>query len=629
LWTVARTTLNLGILAHVDAGKTTLTERLLYDAGVIAELGSVDAGTTQTDTLQLERQRGITIRAAVVSFAIGDVTVNLIDTPGHPDFIAEVERSLSVLDGAVLVVSAVEGVQAQTRVLWRALERLQIPTIFFVNKTDRTGADCPRVCDEIRRRLTPEAAPPQLEEIVERDERLLADYVAGLAIDDGRLRRALASQTRTGALRPVYCGSALTGDGIEELTAAVADLLPPEPADSEAPLACTVFKIERGKAGEKVAYARLFSGAIRAREIVLGEKVTALAAFERGGPVRRAAVVAGEIAQLWGLTKVRVGDTVGAAPRAEPKSFARPTLETVVEPLEADDRHRLKLALVQLAEQDPLIDVRQDEHGTLSVSLYGEVQKEVIGATLAADYALEVAFRDTTMICVERPTGLGEAVEILHAETNPFDATLGYRVEPADEGSGIEFRLGVGAAVAPLHLYGKLELFGEDMERCVHETLAEGLHGWQVTDCIVTLSKCMYGVADGPPSKRASTTQHDYRRLTPLVLMDALATAGTTVCEPIARVELTLPQRAIGSVLAAVSRLGGVGEAVDVERAVARIPADRVRDLQRQLPGLTSGEGVLEAHPGGYRPVHGDPPERARTKPSPLNRKEYLRGVGA
>src|SRR6187455_3453649 len=148
-------TLNLGILAHVDAGKTTLTERLLYAAGVIDELGSVDHGSTQTDTLALERQRGITIKSAVVSFVIDDVTVNLIDTPGHPDFIAEVERVLNVLDGAVLVVSAVEGVQAQTRVLMRALQRLRIPTLIFVNKIDRAGADSGRVLAEISERLTP------------------------------------------------------------------------------------------------------------------------------------------------------------------------------------------------------------------------------------------------------------------------------------------------------------------------------------------------------------------------------------------------------------------------------------------------------------------------------------------
>src|SRR6059036_885180 len=152
-------TLNLGILAHVDAGKTTLTERLLYAAGVIDEIGSVDAGSTQTDTLTLEQRRGITIKSAVVSFVIDDVTVNLIDTPGHPDFIAEVERVLSVLDGAVLVVSAVEGVQAQTRVLMRALQRLGVPTLLFVNKIDRRGAGYDRVLEGISERLTPSIIP--------------------------------------------------------------------------------------------------------------------------------------------------------------------------------------------------------------------------------------------------------------------------------------------------------------------------------------------------------------------------------------------------------------------------------------------------------------------------------------
>src|SRR6186713_2536991 len=152
-------TLNLGILAHVDAGKTSLTERLLFAAGVLDEVGSVDDGNTQTDSLPLERQRGITIKAAVVSFAIDDVTVNLIDTPGHPDFIAEVERVLGVLDGAVLVVSAVEGVQPQTPLLFRALRRLDVPTLIFVNKIDRAGADNGRVVEAMTRRLVPAMIP--------------------------------------------------------------------------------------------------------------------------------------------------------------------------------------------------------------------------------------------------------------------------------------------------------------------------------------------------------------------------------------------------------------------------------------------------------------------------------------
>src|SRR5439155_18624591 len=184
-------TLNLGIVAHVDAGKTTLTERLLYAVGVIDEIGSVDRGTTQTDSLALERQRGITIKSAVVSFAIDDVTVNLIDTPGHPDFIAEVERVLSVLDGAVLVISAVEGVQAQTPLLMRALQRLRVPTLLFVNKMDRQGADCERVLGQIAERLTPAAVsvksdPALLTSVLaERNVAILAAFVDETRISDG------------------------------------------------------------------------------------------------------------------------------------------------------------------------------------------------------------------------------------------------------------------------------------------------------------------------------------------------------------------------------------------------------------------------------------------------------------
>ena len=232
-----RRTLNLGILAHVDAGKTTLTERLLYAAGVIDAVGDVDAGTTQTDTLALERQRGITIRSAVVSFEIAGVTVNLIDTPGHPDFIAEVERVLGLLDGAVLVISAVEGVQPQTRVLMRALRRLRVPTLLFVNKIDRRGADARRVLDAIAARLAAAIIPmgtvdglgtragrftpygfddpafqtALTEALAERDDSLLAAYVENeLAVTEGCLRSELAAQTRRSLVHPVFFGSAIT-----------------------------------------------------------------------------------------------------------------------------------------------------------------------------------------------------------------------------------------------------------------------------------------------------------------------------------------------------------------------------------------------------------------------------------
>jgi len=232
---VSQKQLNLGIVAHVDAGKTTLTERLLYEAGVIDELGSVDAGTTQTDTLALEQQRGITIKSAVTSFALGDVHVNLIDTPGHPDFIAEVERALGVLDGAVLVISAVEGVQAQTRVLLRALRRLGIPTLIFVNKIDRVGARddvdgyAQRLNATLVRMTTLHNGAPVaadlggwLEVLAERDDELLAAFVDGRPVAPRRLRAALKAQTRRSEVHPVFFGSAITGAGVSDLLRGIA-----------------------------------------------------------------------------------------------------------------------------------------------------------------------------------------------------------------------------------------------------------------------------------------------------------------------------------------------------------------------------------------------------------------------
>jgi ribosomal protection tetracycline resistance protein len=398
-------TLNLGILAHVDAGKTTLTERLLYAAGVIDEIGSVDDGNTQTDTLTLERQRGITIRSAVVSFVIDDVTVNLIDTPGHPDFIAEVERVLNVLDGAVLVVSAVEGVQAQTRILMRTLQRLRIPTLIFVNKIDRGGAS-EGVLQELADKLSPSmiamgttgemgtrraAFTPfdtadatfrsRLSDLLaEHSEEILTAYVEGESLPWDRLERELQTQTSRVLAHPVFFGSAITGAGEDALRHGITQLLPAADGDLDADLSGSVFKIERGPTGEKVAYARLFSGSLRTRDKVRIRhdeyKVTAIRVFERGDAVQRPRVGAGQIAKLWGLSGVRIGDELGEPRSSAGHHFDPPTLETVVVPRRASEKGALHAALAQLAEQDPLIDLRQDDlRQELSVSLYGEVQK--------------------------------------------------------------------------------------------------------------------------------------------------------------------------------------------------------------------------------------------------------------
>jgi ribosomal protection tetracycline resistance protein len=656
-----RRTLNLGILAHVDAGKTTLTERLLYAAGVIDEIGSVDDGSTQTDSLALERQRGITIKSAVVSFAIDDVTVNLIDTPGHPDFIAEVERVLSVLDGAVLVISAVEGVQVQARVLMRALQRLHVPTLIFVNKIDRRGAHDERVLQGISERLTPAIitmgsardlgtraadftpcgaadasfAPRLASALAERDDVLLAAYVDEASVSYRRLRDELAAQTKQALVHPVFFGSAITGAGVDSLMSGIAELLPAAEGDVKGPVSGTVFKIERGPAGGKIAYVRMFSGTVRTRDRVrFGQdaerKVTAISVFDHGAAVQRESVSAGGIGKLWGLTEIQIGDAIGTARANAEHHFAPPTLETVVVPGSPDDKGRLRVALAQLAEQDPLINVRQDDtRQEISVSLYGEVQKEVVQATLANDFGIDVGFRETTTICIERPVGAGAAVEILGEAANPFLATVGLRIDPAAIDSGVAFRMAVEVESIPLFVYKAVEHFRKALEDTVQKTLHQGLYGWQVTDCTVTLTQSDYV----SPASGA----RDFRLLTPLVLMSALKQAGTVVCEPIHRFHLELPADTLGVLLPLLTRLSGVPETPATLGSWCTlkgdIPAARVHTLRQQLPAVTRGEGVLECAFDHYEPVRGAIATRPRWDHNPLNRKEYLlrvtrRGLG-
>ncbi|MFF5897807.1 GTP-binding protein [Streptomyces argenteolus] len=665
-------TVNLGILAHVDAGKTSLTERLLHAAGVIDTVGSVDDGSTRTDSLALERQRGITIKSAVVSFAVDNVTVNLIDTPGHPDFIAEVERVLGVLDGAVLVVSAVEGVQAQTRILMRALRRLRIPTLVFVNKTDRGGARHGSVLEEIAARLSPAVVamgrPGRLgtreartraftsgdpafvtaltDLLTTHDDDLLAACVEDGEIPYALLRARLAAQTRQALVHPVYFGSAATGAGIAELTSGITEFLPVTGQEADGPAAGTVFKVERGPAGEKVAYARMFTGTVRTRERVRlrGEgderaregKISAITVFDSGTDVPGPSLRAGRIGRLRGLHTVRIGDRIGeAAPAPARVHFAPPTLETVVTPCRAEDRGALHQALGHLAEQDPLIGVRSDPvRQEVSLSLYGEVQKEVIQATLAQEYGIEVGFRETTTICLERPAGTGAAVEFIDKEPNPFLATVGLRVEPAAFGSGVEFRREVELGSMPFSLM-------RAVEDTVRDTLAEGMHGWRVTDCAVTMTHSGYwprqSHAHAVFDKSMSSTAGDFRNLTPLVLMEALREAGTTVYEPMHRFRAEIPADALGPLVPGLLRLRAVpGTPVTVGGLCTlegEIPAARVHALQHLLPGVTRGEGVVETAFERYRPVEGPVPHRPRTDRDPLNRKEYLlrtlRRVGA
>ena len=603
--------LNLGILAHVDAGKTSLTERLLFTAGVIDEIGSVDDGSTRTDSLELERRRGITIRSAVVSFPLAGVTVNLIDTPGHPDFIAEVERVLGVLDGVVLVVSAVEGVQAQTRVLARTLHRLRLPYLIFVNKVDRRGARDHDLLAEVAARLTRDIVPmtavdglgtrqaavkeidPPLDVLAERDDALLAAFVEERPADPWP---ALRRQTREADVHPVYFGSAITGAGVPELITGVTALLPPASDRADDEPSGTVFKVERGPAGEKLAYVRMFAGSLAVRERVNGEKVTGIEVFTAGAAKARPAVVAGEIARVRGLTAARIGDVVGASRPGAHEHFAPPTLATVVEPVTTE----VYAALAQLAEQDPLIDLRPD--GT--ITLYGEVQKEVVRDTLHDDYGLDVTFRDTTTLYVERPVGSGSAYHLIGVDPNPYLATVGLRVEPLPPGSGMTFALGVELGSMPY-------AFFRAVQESLPAALRNGPHGWEVIDVAITMTHSGYWArqshAHGTFDKSMSSTAGDFRNLTPIVLREALERAGTRVCEPVHALRLEIPADTVAAVLPLLGRLRGVPLATTTRGAVAvvdgEVPAASVHELRLRLPALTRGEGLVESVFDRWEPV--------------------------
>ncbi len=621
-------TLNLGILAHVDAGKTTLTERLLYETGATRHLGRVDHGDTTTDSDSIERRRGITIRTAVATMTLpsphGPVKVNLIDTPGHSDFVAEVERALAVLDGAVLVVSAVEGVQAQTRVLIRILERLGLPFLVFVNKMDRAGASLERTLDALREELAgavvaldgPRSRQASVEEVLDAvapwDDRLLREYVEGRAPDVRRALVALAEQARLGRVHPVLSGAALAGVGIAEVLAAITTYLPTVEGGEAEPLHATVFKIDRDADGHRMAYLRVHAGRLASRDRVtvhrrMGSgmvdshdaRALDVRAFDRGAETRPGSAVAGDIATVVGLGEIAIGDQLGHWDAARSgRQFLPPGLESVVQPRDPADRIALFQALQQLSEQDPLIDARlEGVDEELTVSIYGEVQKEVLAARLESEYAVAAEFLPTRTVHVERVAGSGEG----YAETAMGNASLGLRVGPAPVGAGLDYALGEGVERGYL-----LPSFHVAIEDALDRELAEGLHGWRLTDLRVRVTHSRFHA----PTPSAG----DFRRLTHLAFREALGRAGTTVCAPLSSFELVVPAEALTAALSMLVGHGATPEPVEVGPGrclvTGTMPTSEVGPFERRLPDLTSGRGVLLTQPAGHVPVPGPPPTR-------------------
>lgn len=545
--------INIGILAHVDAGKTTLTESLLYTSGAILELGSVDKGTTRTDTMFLERQRGITIQAAVTSFNWNDYKINIVDTPGHTDFITEVYRSLSVLDGAILVISAKDGVQAQTRILFHALQKMNIPTIIFINKIDQYGINLNNIYQNIKEKLsndiivmqnvtlTPEISIKNIidlddwDPVISKNDKLLKKYIAGEKLTIQELTQEEYRCVKKGSLFPIYHGSARNNIGTQQLIEAISNLFCPEMNENDSELCGRVFKIEYTDHKQRLVYLRLYSGTLHLRDtIILPSKkkvnLTEIYIPSNGEMIQTKIVCSGDIFIIPNNT-LRLNDIIGnekILPCNVWNDKTVPILRTRIEPIKIEEREKLLDALTEIADTDPLLRYYVDTiTHEIVISFLGTVQLEVICSLLIEKYHINIRIEDPTVIYLEKP--LQKADYTIHIEVppNPFWASIGLSITPLPIGSGIQYESKVSLGYLN-------QSFQNAVREGINYGLEQGLYGWEVTDCKICFE---YGVYYSPVS-----TPSDFRFLAPIVLEQTLKKAGTQLLEPYLSFILFTPQ---------------------------------------------------------------------------------------
>lgn len=639
--------INIGIVAHVDAGKTTTTENLLYYSGIIKEVGRVDFGNTQTDSMELERRRGITIKTSAISFTWKNVKVNLLDTPGHVDFVSEVERSLSVLDGAILVISAVEGIQSQTRILFNTLRALKIPTIIFINKLDRAGADSNKVFDEIKKNMSDRAVKLQevynegskevslssimysdkvkndiMNVLADTDEAFLEEYIMGIKHSNYELQKRLSFFSKQGIIYPMFCGAAAIGLGIENLLDGICEFLPSFEGDGSGDLSGIVFKIERTEVNEKKVYVRLFQGKIAVRDTVelpkkdMIEKVKKINMLENGKFVEASAIYAGDIGVIYGLSSFKIGDVIGISnDKIKRISIAKPTLKSTISAVNREENDKLFKSLILLTEEDPLLEVETDDiEKGIYVNLFGEVQMEILKSILEESYGIKVEFLSTQTIYKETPKGIGSAIARMQEELNPFWATVGLKVEPAKRGQGLIYTSNVSTGSLP-------KSFQNAIEEAVINTCKQGLLGWEVTDIKVTLTYSEFFSATSTPA--------DFRNTTPMVLMEALNEAKTELLEPLHEFELRIPQNVLSKAIWDLESMRAIFEnpviLEDEFLIKGLIPAENSKEYNMKIASYTEGKGMFMTKFYGYKEVPLELAKiRERSGYNPLNKKEYL-----
>ncbi|MEC0132455.1 MULTISPECIES: translation factor GTPase family protein [Paenibacillus] len=644
--------INVGIFAHVDAGKTTTTEHILYESGRIRALGSVDTGTALTDSMDVERQRGISVRAALASFAWKGVHINLVDTPGHVDFLSEVERSLRVMDCAVLILSAVEGVQAQSEMIWNALRKLGIPTLIFVNKMDRVGANPEAVLAEARNYLSSDIIPVQqpigkekgyigardlweneadasartelLEALAERDEELLEKYMSGSTIDLAEWKKYMKTASSSGRFFPMVYGVAAKGLGITALLDAMVEYFPRAGGNVEGAVSGIVYNIQRDKSMGRMAFVRLYEGTIRNRDTLMNYtqdiqgKVTQIRKVEGGRTEDVGALEAGDIAVIYGLSGVRIGDVLGhpgAIPEEAKLAVPLLTVRVFWEP-DVDD-HKVIGALQELADEDPLLDAQwlQDER-ELHIKVMGPIQLEILNSVLEERYALKVTFGQPSVIYKETPARAGEGF-IAYTMPKPCWAILRFQIEPGPPGSGLVYDSIVRSS-------DLLPQYQSETARRVPEALQQGLYGWEVTDLKVTLTEGQHHVWHTHPL--------DFAVATPMGIMDGLARVGTKLLEPILQVRIVVPEENGGRVMNDLVQMRGTFEppVLQGERMIieGRLPLATSLDYPVSLSSYTKGRSTFTSFFAGYEECPPDvSAERTRRGVNPLDQAKYILSV--
>lgn len=576
---------NIGILAHADAGKTTLTEHFLFESGKIKVLGSVDTGTSHSDFSEVEKSRGISVRSSYTSFEWNDIQINLIDTPGHVDFSADVERSIRVMDAAVLIISASEGVQAHTETIWNALKKRHIPIIIFINKIDRLGADNQLVINEIEKELTKSIAVLQiaenegesnakiqsvwnenslyektLENLAECNEEILELYLEGRNIKYEKANSILKQSVKKGVIIPVLAGSVKYSLGIKELLNTIIDYFPEPVQKPNESLSGLVFGISHDKIMGKIAHVRIFEGKIKNRDVILNysrnnfdEKVTQVRKIFADSFEDIGIVSSGDIAGLCGLKNAQIGDILGSPSEYIPDdiSLQAPLLTVRIIPESENDFSALAHALEELSTEDPSLNFNWfKEEKELHIRIMGELQIQILKSILENRFNIKVKFENPTVIYKETPLKTGEGF-VRYWMPKPCWAILKFRIEPGERGSGVVYQ-------SEISVDDVLQKYQNEVERTIPDALKQGIKGWEVTDIRIILTE--------GEDHQVHSRSGDFAIATPMGIMNGLKNIGTALLEPVLIFKISAPEELLGKIASDITQMRGHFESPEINK---------------------------------------------------------------